>query len=119
MKAKLLLGLTCLLSAVALFLSNSTGAGFVQGVDRTGSPFSSGSCNNCHGEGNFTPGIFVSLLQDTQIVKSYRPGQRYTMRIRVQMPFGNAGDYGFQAIALMGQITSMRALSANFLMALD
>jgi hypothetical protein len=102
MKAKLLLVLTCIFSAAILFLANSAGEGYVQGVDRTGSPFSSGSCNNCHSEGNFTPKVFVSLLRDTQIVNSYQPGQSYTIRIRVQMPFGNAGDYGFQAIALMG-----------------
>jgi hypothetical protein len=102
MKAKLLLVLTCLLSAAALLLSNSAGEGYVQGVDRTGSPISSGFCNNCHGEGNFQPITTLALLQDNQVVTSYKPGQNYTLKVRIDMPFGAAADYGFQTVALTG-----------------
>lgn len=102
MKSKLLLVLTCLFSAAVLFLGNSAGEGFVQDVDRTGSPLSSGFCNNCHGEGNFEPITTLALLQDTQVVNSYKPGQTYILKVRIDMPFGTAADYGFQTVALAG-----------------
>ncbi|HMO39652.1 MAG TPA: T9SS type A sorting domain-containing protein [Saprospiraceae bacterium] len=85
-----------------MFNSNSGGAGVAQGADRTGSPLSIGTCNACHGGGNFNPSMTAELLKDGMPVTMYEPGEDYTFRLTVTAASGMPSGYGFQAVALRG-----------------
>lgn len=89
------------LSCGILFLGNSSGAGAVQGKDRTGGPLAEGFCGNCHAAGAFSPTMTLELLQNGTVVNGYEAGQSYTMRVTVNAQSG-AQVYGFQAVALAG-----------------
>jgi hypothetical protein len=80
-------------------LSNSGGAGSVQGNDRTGSPVGVGSCQTCHNAGSFNPAAVIEILSGDTPVTEYEPGVQYTMRITTTAS-GNPANYGFQAVAL-------------------
>ena len=101
MKFKLLYTLFALAGGAFLFLGNSSGAGVVQGQDRTGSPLSGAACTACHGSTTFGPSVAVELLKDGQAVAAYTPGEVYTMRVTAGAT-GNPAVYGFQAVALTG-----------------
>ncbi len=82
-------------------LSNSNGAGTVQGNDRTGSPVGNGSCQTCHNAGAFNPSAVIEILSGDNPVTEYEPGAQYTMRITTTTT-GSPASYGFQAVALDG-----------------
>jgi hypothetical protein len=86
---------------VILWLSNSAGAGNVQGIDRTGSPISPGACGACHAGGNYAPTLQAELLNNGLAVTQYQPNTTYTLRVRVNAS-NNPSRYGFQAVALTG-----------------
>jgi hypothetical protein len=94
---KLLLSLFCAGAAV-LFMNSSNGAGASQNADRTGSPVSSGNCNNCHSGGTVTPNLTVGLFDGLIPVTVYTPGKNYTLRISI-LGLGYS-RYGFQSVAL-------------------
>lgn len=86
-----------------LLLGNSSGPGFVQNADRTGSPLAGGIfCSTCHSGGNFAPSIAVQVMDDTVAVNSYEPGKTYTLRVAITAGNGTPARYGFQAVALTG-----------------
>jgi hypothetical protein len=93
--------LLALFLGVILWLSNSAGAGNVQGIDRTGSPISPGACDACHAGGNFSPTLQAELLSNGTAVTQYQPNTTYTLRVRVNAS-NNPARYGFQAVALTG-----------------
>jgi hypothetical protein len=101
MKFKLLYTLFVLAGGAFLFLGNSSGAGAVQGQDRTGSPLSSATCGACHGGNNFSPTIELEILKDGEAVDAYIPGEVYTMRVSAGFS-GSPSVFGFQAVALAG-----------------
>lgn len=90
--------------AVAGFfaLSNSSGAGTIQGADRTGSPVGAGSCQTCHNGGSFDPSANIEILSGDTPVSAYEPGAQYTLRITTTAA-GTPAEYGFQAVALDGE----------------
>ncbi|MEY3984040.1 MAG: hypothetical protein RL160_1599 [Bacteroidota bacterium] len=94
---KLLLSIFCVGAAV-LFMNSSNGAGASQNADRTGSPVSSGTCNNCHSGGTVTPTLTVGLFDGLIPVTVYTPGKNYTLRISI-LGLGYS-RFGFQAVAL-------------------
>lgn len=102
MKFKLLYTLFALAGGAFLFLNNSSGAGAVQGQDRTGSPLSSATCGACHGGNNFSPTIELEVLKDGEAVTAYMPGEVYTMRVSAGFS-GSPSVFGFQAVALTGE----------------
>lgn len=87
---------------IAISLGSSSGAGAVQGVDRTGSPLGSGSCASCHNSGSFDPSINLSVLDDGVAVGEYQPGKTYQLDVQISVPNGTPNAYGFQAVALSG-----------------
>ena len=93
------------LAAAWLFYGNSGGAGSVQGVDRTGSPLSPGSCNEngCHTDNSFSPSVELVLLSGENEISEYEPGETYRMRFTVTPGTGTPAGYGFQAVALSGE----------------
>ncbi len=91
---------TALLAVI--FWSNSSGAGVVQGIDRTGSPVGSGSCETCHAGGSFSPVITAQLLKDNVPITQYEPGEDYTYRLTINASSGSPAGYGFQTVALRG-----------------
>jgi len=80
-------------------LSNSGGAGLVQGNDRTGSPVGMGSCQTCHNAGGFNPSAVIEILSGDNPVTEYEPGAQYTVRITTTAD-NSPSSYGFQAVAL-------------------
>lgn len=102
MKFKLLYTLFALLGGAFLFLNNSSGAGAVQGQDRTGSPLSAATCGACHGGNNFSPSIELEVLKDGEPVTAYTAGEVYTMRVSAGFS-GSPSVFGFQAVALTGE----------------
>jgi hypothetical protein len=99
MKSRILYTLFILAGTVFLFQSNSSGAGEIQGVDRTGSPLSPAACIACHSAGAFSAGIEVEMLDGGSIVSTYEPGQTYTLRVRATHS-GSPAGFGFQAVTL-------------------
>jgi hypothetical protein len=93
-------------------LSNSGGAGSVQGNDRTGSPVGSGSCQTCHNAGAFNPSATIEILNGDTPVTAYEPGVQYTMRITTTAD-NNPASYGFQAVALDAANASVGAWVAG------
>ncbi len=90
-----------LLLGVVLWLANSSGAGNVQGEDRTGSPLGLSSCNACHGGGNFGPNVTAQLLDSGNPVSQYEANKEYTLRVRITTT-STPSRYGFMAVALTG-----------------
>ncbi len=81
--------------------SNSGGPGAVQGVDRTGSPLSPGSCNSCHTANAFEPQILLEVQDGVgNPIATYTPGATYTVSVSVVPGTGNPVRYGFQTVAL-------------------
>jgi len=85
-----------------LFYGSSSGAGAVQGADRTGSPLSTGACDICHGANNFAPSVSLELLDGETSVTEYEPGASYTVRLTIATDQGEPAGYGFQLVALTG-----------------
>lgn len=100
MKKSVLLFCT-LLSAIWIVLSsNASGAGFNQGVDRSGSPIGDSFCGDCHGTGTYNPTVEIAMLDGTTPITSYIPGKRYTMQVSIVAGAGTPGGYGYQATVL-------------------
>ena len=100
MKKSVLLFCT-LLSAIWIVLnSNASGAGFNQGVDRSGSPIGDSFCGDCHGTGTYNPTVEIAMLDGTSPVTTYVPGKRYTMQVSIVAGAGTPGGYGYQATVL-------------------
>ncbi len=93
-------------------LSNSGGAGSVQGIDRTGSPVGEGSCATCHNSGAFNPAALIEILSGDTPITQYEPGAQYTMRVTTTTE-NNPASYGFQAVALDGANASTGAWIAG------
>ncbi len=88
------------LCAIALtLLGNAAGAGLIQNADRTGSPISNGTCNNCHNGGNFSPDPLIEILDSGTPVTQYKPGQTYRLRLTINAS-NNPSGYGFQLVGL-------------------
>ena len=70
--------------------------------DRTGGPLSGGAtCNDCHGNGAFTPTITLAILDGgSNPVTEYIPGDTYTLRYVVTSSSGNPAGYGMQSVGL-------------------
>lgn len=100
MKKSVLLYLVFLSALWVVFNSNASGAGQSQGVDRTGSPLSPGTCGECHGQGSYNPSLDITLLDGTNPVSAYVPGKQYTLRFSVNPANGTPGGYGYQATVL-------------------
>lgn len=100
MKKSVLLFFLFLSALWFVFNSNASGAGQFQGVDRTGSPLSPGSCGECHGQGTYNPSLDITLLDGTNPVSAYVPGKQYTLRFSVNPANGTPGGYGYQATVL-------------------
>lgn len=81
--------------------ANSSGAGFSQDKDRTGSPLSNSSCNGCHSGGGFGAGIEVNVLDDSIPVSVFEPGKTYKLQVSLSRT-GFPAAFGFQAAALTG-----------------
>ncbi|MEN9512015.1 MAG: hypothetical protein RLZZ370_1834 [Bacteroidota bacterium] len=107
---RLLLSLFCGAAAV-LFMNSSNGAGASQNADRTGSPVSSGTCNNCHSGGAVTPTLTVGLFDGLLPVTVYTPGKSYTLRISL-LGLGYS-RFGFQAVALGAGNVNAGSLTAS------
>lgn len=100
MKKSVLLFCT-LLSAIWIVLSsNASGAGFNQGVDRSGSPLGDSFCGDCHGTGTYNPTVEIAMLDGTSPITTYVPGKRYTMQVSIVAGAGTPGGYGYQATVL-------------------
>ncbi|MEL6672482.1 MAG: T9SS type A sorting domain-containing protein [Bacteroidota bacterium] len=94
-----------LFMGVIYFLNSgrSGGVANILNQDRTGSPFSVGTCNNCHSGGNFGATVGFSLLDATNTpVNAYVPGNTYTMVFTAANSSGSPSGYGMQAVALLG-----------------
>lgn len=90
-----------LLSAIWIVLSsNASGAGFNQGVDRSGSPVENSFCGDCHGTGTYNPTVEIAMLDGTTPITTYVPGKRYTMQVSIVAGAGTPGGYGYQATVL-------------------
>lgn len=100
MKKPVLLFCT-LLSAIWIVLSsNASGAGFDQGVDRSGSPIGNSFCGDCHSGGTYNPTVEIAMLDGTSPITTYVPGKKYTMRVSIVAGAGTPGGYGYQATVL-------------------
>jgi hypothetical protein len=100
MTRKILFIFTALLSLI-IFSSNSGG----RSTGTTGAPGETGvTCAGCHFGGSFNPDMEV-LLYDTEgaQVSSYKPGQEYTVEVKVNARMGSPSRYGFQALSLKDQ----------------
>lgn len=84
-----------------LLTGNSSGAMQEQGIDRTGSPFSPATCQECHLANAFNPSVQIALLDDGEPVTEYIPGESYTMQVTVHAA-PQAARFGFQTVALAG-----------------
>ena len=85
-----------------IFLGSSSGAGLVQGQDRTGGPLAAGFCGNngCHASGAFNPSVSITLLDNDVPTENYLPGTTYTIRVEITAGDGEPAAYGFQLVAL-------------------
>lgn len=99
MKSTYLLFAT-ILGAAFLLIASANGAGIDQGEDRTGSPLSTGTCGICHSNGAYSPTIQASLLLNGVAVKTYTPGQVYTLEVKITPTKGTPNNYGFQSVIL-------------------
>lgn len=100
MKKSVLLFCT-LLSAVWIVLNgNASGAGFNQGVDRSGSPLGDSFCGDCHGTGTYNPTVEIAMLDGSTPIITYIPGKRYTMQVSIVAGAGTPVGYGYQATVL-------------------
>lgn len=90
------------ISIALLLLNNASGPAAVQGVDRTGSPLSPGSCNTagCHDSGAFDPTVSIEILSNNMAISGYEPGASYQVRITIDAATGTPSTYGFQTVAL-------------------
>ncbi len=88
-----------LFAAVIICLGNAGGAGLIQNRDLTGSPVSTGTCNVCHGGGNFNPDPVIELLDNGVPVTRYAPGQTYELQLTINASNFPSG-FGFQMVGL-------------------
>lgn len=102
MKLKTTLTFFSLLVLALFLMNNVNGPGNAQGMDFTGSPISSGSCNNlgCHSGGTFNPAVTIQVMKDAEVVDEYMPGETYDVRVTITAGNGTPSAYGFQAVAL-------------------
>lgn len=112
---KIIFTLAIAIISTTLFFSVSSGVTTGQSVDRTGSPFSTNNCNQCHsGSGGTT--TVSALLKDAQgnTVTEYEPGQSYTYEVTMQSGLSN---FGIQAVSLLtsddSQAGTLAAGSSN------
>jgi hypothetical protein len=94
--------LSAIMLGLGLWISNAAGPGTVQGIDRTGSPLSPGTCVDCHSGGTFSPSVTAQLLDNGTPVTEYQPDRDYTLRVTTTAGAGTPARYGFQAVALTG-----------------
>lgn len=97
---KIIFTLAILAVSISLFFSASNGVTSVQSVDRTGSPFSTSGCNQCHSGGAGTTTI-ETFLKDSQgnTVTEYEPGASYIYEIVLQN--SSLTHFSFQSVALL------------------
>ncbi|MCB9235347.1 MAG: T9SS type A sorting domain-containing protein [Bacteroidia bacterium] len=82
-------------------LSRNGGLAFQNNQDNSGSPFSSGSCGNCHSGGNFSPSVNLTVLDSfNNPVTSYKPNALYTLKFQMSNTVGSPAGYGLQATGL-------------------
>jgi hypothetical protein len=94
------------LAATAFFLTNNAnGPANVQGLDRTGSPLSPGTCATvgCHTDGAFNPSLSLKLMRENVEVSEYEPGEDYRLVATITAGTGSPARYGFQTVALTGE----------------
>lgn len=101
MKFRMIYTFFALAGGALLWMNNSTGPAFVQGLDRTGSPLSPGPCQVCHSSGAFSPTLSLEILDGATAIAAYEPGKTYKLRVLANAT-GNPAGYGFQAVALAG-----------------
>lgn len=105
MKIRNVYKIAALLVVYVVLQSRSGGPGGVANLQVSGAPGSTGSkgtCANtgCHTAGAFDPSLSIELLNGTDPVTEYTPGQTYTLRITNNPGNGTPVRYGFQAVAL-------------------
>jgi hypothetical protein len=96
MKFRVIYTIFAALLVGALFLGSSSGPINGGAGVRTGAP-SEGVCTNCHGGGSFSATISIQMLDGSNPITTYTPGQSYTLRVEVG---GGGGCYGAQATVL-------------------
>jgi len=97
--ALILLAIVCMASA--------DGVAEDQNRDRTGSPDGSNTCGQCHTGGGFSPTITISLENSlSETVSSVTPGETYEMNVSIENFFPFPDVYGFQATALMEDLSN-------------
>lgn len=80
--------------------SRSGGLANVGNQDRSGSPFSTGLCSDCHSGGSFSPSLTIQLKDSGgNTVSSYVGGQSYTLEFNFTA--AGASGFGLQAVALL------------------
>ena len=105
MKLKNVYQLFALMVLFVTLQSRSSGPGNVQGLQVTSAPGSTGNqgtCGNagCHTQGSFSPTLNLELLNGSDVVTTYEPGEAYNLRVTVTASTGSPSRYGFQAVAL-------------------
>lgn len=88
-----------LVASGAMLLSNSIGRGTSSGQGAAGAPGDGLTCSSggCHGSaGPFAPDLQISLTQDGEQITEYRPGETYTLTVKVEATTGTPSRYGFQ-----------------------
>ncbi len=89
--------LCCVVLMGGLSMYTSSGPASPGGNAVTGAPFNGGTCNNCHGGGNFSTTLTMQLLDGSNNpVTTYTPGTAYTLRLTKG---GTSPRIGFQTTA--------------------
>ncbi len=101
-----------LLIAAIISIASANGVAEEQNKDRTGSPDGSNTCVQCHMGGNFDPSVSISIENEmSEEVQSLIPGHTYEMRVSVTNFFPFPDVYGFQATALMADLSNAGTFS--------
>lgn len=101
-----------LIVGAIISIASANGVAEEQNKDRTGSPDGSNTCVQCHMGGNFDPTVSITLENSmSQEVNTIHPGETYEMRVSVNNFFPFPDVYGFQATALMADLSNAGSFS--------
>ncbi len=88
-------------------MASADGVAEDQNRDRTGSPDGSNTCGQCHTGGGFSPTVSISIENElSEAVTSITPGETYEMNVSIENFFPFPDVYGFQATALMEDLSN-------------
>jgi hypothetical protein len=101
-----------LILVAVVCMASADGVAEDQNRDRTGSPDGSNTCDQCHTGGGFSPTISISLENElSEPVTSVAPGETYELTVSVENFFPFPDVYGFQATALMEDLSNAGSFS--------